>query len=104
MIANRRNLLLSVIGCGAAAAGLYPSIDKAIEAVQDAIPDGPALDQRNWYPVIDAAHARAAIVYAGRARHIGGLTEAEYKWVCEKARRAILNDSRDNWKGLVDAT
>ena len=101
MIANRRNLLLSVIGCGAAAAGLYPTIDKAIATVQDVVPDGPELDKRNWFPVIDAHHARAAILYAGRARRVGGLTEEEYLWVVEKARRAILNDSRDKWKGLI---
>jgi hypothetical protein len=100
---RRRELLLGVFGCGAANAGLYPSIDKAVEAVAHAIPvDG--LEKRNWFPVIDAHHAQAAIAYAGRARKIGGLTTEEYDWVCDKARRAILNDSRDKWRGLIDAT
>ncbi len=58
----------------------------------------PALVARNWYPIIDPAHAQAANTYAGRALRREAITREEYDWVCAVARRAILKPARPESK------
>jgi hypothetical protein len=58
---------------------------KACEPLFGAVPV-----PEHWFPVIDPAHARAAIAYATRAVAHGQLTQDEADFVCTKARRVIM--------------
>lgn len=88
---SKRDLLVGILGVTAVTLDKHPALDIASKACEPifALPEG-AMIPKNWYPVIDIAHARAAIAYAGRALKLGALTQEEHDWVCEKARRAIM--------------
>jgi len=98
---SKRDLLVGVLAGGAVSADIHPALDIAATACEplfeDYIPD-----MRRWYPIIDPAHARAAIAYAGRAFHHGALTPEEYDWICDKARKAIIHGKPSRNFALAD--
>jgi hypothetical protein len=98
---TKRGLLVGVLAASAAAAGIHPALDIAAKACEPLFGDFVP-DMRRWYPIIDPAHARAAISYAGRAFKLGALTKEEYDWVCDKARRAIIHGKPQRAFALAD--
>ncbi len=85
---TRRDLLCGVLAVTAAELHMPTPLDVATDACAPLFAD--VLPGRNWFPVIAPAHARAAIAYAGRALKHGHITQPEYDFVCEKARRVIV--------------
>lgn len=92
---TKRDLLVGVLAGAAVVADIHPALDTAAKACEPLFGDYVP-DMRRWYPVIDSAHARAAIAYAGRAFKSGALTTDEYEWICEKCRKAILYERVPN--------
>ena len=87
---SKRDLLCGVLVGAAVAAGIHPALDIAVDATESLFTGYPP-DDRRWFPLITKTHARMAILYAGRAREAGGITDAEYIWITQKARMALLN-------------
>ena len=88
---SKRDLLVGILAGSAVASGIHPALEIAATACEPLFEDYVP-DMRRWYPIITPTHARAAITYAGRAFRCGALTPAEYDWVCEKARMAIIHN------------
>lgn len=84
----RRDILCGVLAVTAAELHMPTPMDVATDACAPLFAD--VLPDRHWFPMIDPAHARAAIAYAGRAFKRGHITQPELDFVCEKARRVLV--------------
>jgi hypothetical protein len=102
---SKRDLILGLLTATLVDAQVPGALRIAAKAC-DALIGDFAPDMRRWYPVIGPHHARAAIIYAGRAYKFGALSKEEYDWVCTKARMAILRfvdgESPDHDFALAD--
>ena len=102
---SKRDLILGLLTATLVDAQVPGALCIAAKACDALIGDFEP-DMRRWYPVIGPQHARATILYAGRAYKFGALTKEEYDWVCTKARMAILRfvdgESPDHDFALAD--
>ena len=89
---SKRDLLCGVLIGAAVAAGMHPALDIAADACEPLFSGYPP-DEKRWYPIITKTHARMAIWYAGRAHEAGRITDAEYIWITQKARMALLKNT-----------
>lgn len=85
-------MLAGVLAAAAGQLKLPASLDVAAKACEPLFADYQP-DMRRWFPIITPMHARAAIMYAGRARAAGALTADEYDFVCGACRRTIFAGS-----------
>lgn len=87
---THRDMLCGVLAATAVHMKLPAALDVATKACEPLFGDRPV--PTNWFPAISTTLAREAIGYAGRALRFGAMTKAEYDFVTDKARRALVRE------------